>query len=201
MIINGIYLYLNSRDDQNKHGVVFNVYGHLFGLVSGSLFLSLDKLSNEKKHLNSGGKSSFFQDEASLINHLQSPTITTLNSFPYGDLNLVIPQKNNPTRLITTIESHRKSNFIVGVTPMDGQSSQYRKRPASEHAISNSPKKPRDETDDEDFMQYLNFSQSQAQKWKTSVWCVVGWISIFSKVRNPSTVTNGLCSTIQHVQI
>ncbi|KAL7616262.1 calmodulin-binding protein 60 A [Lactuca sativa] len=207
---NGIYLYLNSRDDQNKHGVAFNVYGHLVGLVSDSLFLPLDELSNEKKA--DGEKIVvsaseqwrevvFFEDEASLINHLQPPTITTLNSFPYGDLNLVIPQKNNPTRLITTIESHRKSNFIVGVTPMGGQSSQNRKRLASEHAISNSPKKPRDETDDEDFMQYLNFSQSQAQKWKTSVWCVVGWISIFSKVRNPSTVTNGLCSPIQHVQI
>lgn len=46
---NGIYLYLNSRDDQNKHGVAFNVYGHLVGLVSDSLFLPLDELSNEKK--------------------------------------------------------------------------------------------------------------------------------------------------------
>ncbi|CAI9264894.1 unnamed protein product [Lactuca saligna] len=208
---NGIYLYLNSRDDQNKHGVAFNVYGHLVGLVSDSLFLPLDKLSNEKKA--DGEKLVVsasehweelvsFNDEASLINHLQPPTTSTLNSLPNGLLNLAIPQKNNHTGLITTIENHNhcKNNIIVGQT---GQSSQSPKRPASEfeHVISNySPKKPRDDmdTEDEDYMQYLNFSH--AQKWKT-IWCVVGWISIFSKVRSLSTATNGHCSPIQPMQI
>ncbi|KAL7616267.1 hypothetical protein Lser_V15G00994 [Lactuca serriola] len=208
---NGIYLYLNSRDDQNKHGVAFNVYGHLVGLVSDSLFLPFYKLSNEKKADGEKLVASaseqwrevvFFEDEAALINHLQPPTSTTLNSLPNGLLNLVILQKNNHTGLITTIENHNhwKNNTIVGLT---GQSSQSPKRPASEfeHVISNySPKKPRDDmdTENEDYMQYLNFSH--AQKWKT-VWCVVGWISIFSKVRSLSIATNGHCSPIQHMQI
>ncbi|KAI3737295.1 hypothetical protein L2E82_27292 [Cichorium intybus] len=203
----GIYLYHHSSDDQKRDGVVFNVSGQLVGLVSDYQFVPSDKLPSDKKadaeKLVLSASEHWedvvpFNDEASLINHLQPGT--TFNSFP------------NPNALITPIspyDNDLKNNVIVGVPPT-GRSSQSPKRPASEHALSNSPKKPRDDHQktnlfrpngtltktnvasnnlahldllttevnlDDDWKQYLDYSPSSihVQRWKR-VRYVVGWI-------------------------
>ncbi|KAL4559696.1 hypothetical protein LXL04_031839 [Taraxacum kok-saghyz] len=224
----GIYLYRNSRDDQKSDGVVFNESVHLVGVVANSQFLPCDKLSNKKKHLDDAEKVVMsaskevevvpFKDESSLINYLQSSSCNPL-------INLVIPQTNH---LITPTNNHLKINIPIGVTtPPTGQTSQSPKRPASEHDdISNYPKKPKDNhrkitlikpnavtspseevSDENEYLKYLNLSYN-AQKWKT-VWCVVGWISIFSRVQNRRQLLQTsekdmmvvITTSVEHVEI
>ncbi|KAI3684550.1 hypothetical protein L6452_33774 [Arctium lappa] len=151
----GIYLYHHTRDGQKRNGVVFNIFGQLVGLVAESKFISRDKLPHDKRadaqELVVSSSEHWkevvsFNDEASLNNHLQLGT-TTLNSLRIGGLNVVIPQTID-TQSLTS------SQIITPISPtnirgydnlnLEGQS-QSPKRSASEPAISNSPKKPRDD--------------------------------------------------------
>ncbi|PWA42035.1 Calmodulin binding protein-like protein [Artemisia annua] len=158
-----------------------------------------------------------FNNEASLINHLQSRT--TLNSLR-NSLNVLIPDTID-TYDHTCLASPQVSTPIVQ-TGVAGQS-QSPKRPAFEQATSYSPKKQRDDhprmgpstsnvgnltsgvivsetfnecqdqnslltpavNDDIDWLNLIDLSHydiNPTQRWKM-VWRVVGWISIFSKVR------------------
>ncbi|KAI3807055.1 hypothetical protein L1987_22975 [Smallanthus sonchifolius] len=143
-----------------------------------------------------------FNDQDSLINHLQSHT--TVNPSFHNNLNVVIPYQ--------TTDPHNLTNF----TSPKSQS-QSPKSPASEHAISNSLIQPRyehprlspsmpsvgmdtsmrhnannleiplDDDHDHDHLKYLNLGLRDG-RWKI-VWCAVGWISMILELRRRRTTS------------
>ncbi|KAJ9559634.1 hypothetical protein OSB04_004794 [Centaurea solstitialis] len=217
----GIYLYHHPRDSQKSNGVVFNIFGQLVGLIAESQFIPSDKLPGDKKadaqELVVSSSEHWkevipFTDQASLMNHLQ----ITSNSLRLG-LSVVIPQTTD-THDPATLTSPQvikpiSTTDIQGYDDLsfDGRT-QSPKRSASEPAVSNSPKKPRDDypwispsapSVGTSRMTYMNVTETLQEPndlehdpddimkylnlnpfdtWKM-VWYVVGWISVISKVR------------------
>ncbi|GJY41626.1 calmodulin-binding protein 60 A-like protein, partial [Tanacetum coccineum] len=182
----GIYLYHHPMDVQKSNGVVFNVSGTLVGIIAESQFFPSDKLPNAKKSdaeelilLSSENWKEVipFKDQASLINHIQSHT--KLNSFQYG-LRVVIPQTIDTLDHISLTSSPRV------ITPSfpnknNGQS-QSPKRPASELAISNSPKKPRDD--------HFQMSPSTPTSSTSRTTYSLNATKTFNKSQNPTNLEN-----------
>ncbi|KAL9996133.1 putative CALMODULIN-BINDING PROTEIN60 [Helianthus debilis subsp. tardiflorus] len=196
----GIYLSYYPRNGQKSNGVAFNVSGQLVAIVAESKFVSCDKLPDDKRadaqKLIASSSEHWkevvsFNDQDLLIKHLQQRAI--LNPLSHNNLNVVIPQTFDP------------SNH----TNLTSPKSQSLKRPASEHASSNSSKQPRYDhpksspssmpsvgmdtsirceannlqlpLDDGDISMYLNLDLRD-RRWKI-VWCAVGWISVMIRLR------------------
>ncbi|XP_076895640.1 calmodulin-binding protein 60 A-like [Bidens hawaiensis] len=196
-----IHFYRYPKDDQKINGVAFNISGQLVGIIAESCFVSCDNLLDKKradaqKLIVSSSENwkevVSFKDQDSFSIYLQSRPALIPKS--HNNLNVVISQTTDP---------HNHKNLT-------SPKSQSPKRPASEHAISNSPKQARydhpklspstcsvgigtsnchkenclelSQDDDDDYLKYLNLND----KWKI-VCYVTGWISMISKHRKRRT--------------